>query len=124
MKFDSKLAFEDHGRGIVRRVSQRIGILRIVKRIFVYTAVLLGCYFASVLPILEHCSPVWGSATKCHLQLLERQVYSVARLCPDRASCRCAIDVMLLGLVCCTVLIRPLITCSAIFHLLLRLRHS
>ena len=24
-----------------------------------------------------------GSAAECHLQLLERQVYSVARLCPE-----------------------------------------
>ena len=36
-----------------------------------------------VLPIFEYCSPVLGSAAKCHLQLLKRQVYSVARLCPD-----------------------------------------
>ena len=26
-----------------------------------------------------------GSAAECHLQLLERQVYSVARLCPDHS---------------------------------------
>ena len=31
-----------------------------------------------------YCSSVLGSATECHLQLLERQVYSVARLCPDQ----------------------------------------
>ena len=29
-------------------------------------------------------SPMWGSAAECHLQLLGRQVYSVARLCPDQ----------------------------------------
>ena len=46
---------------------------------------LLPCYYSFVLPILEYCSPVWGSAAECHLQLLERQVYSVARLCPDQA---------------------------------------
>ena len=34
--------------------------------------------FAFVLPILEYCSSVWGSATECHLQLLQRQVYSIA----------------------------------------------
>ena len=51
---------------------------------------------AFVLPILEYCSPVWGAAAECHLQLLERQVYSEARVC------RCVIDVMLLGGVCCT----------------------
>ena len=71
-------------RGIVSRVSQKIGILRLVKRVFVDTSVLLRCYYAFVLPILEYCSHVWGSAAECHLQLLKRQVYSVARLCPDQ----------------------------------------
>ena len=78
------ITFEDHVRGIVSRVSQRIGILRLVKRVFVDTSVLLRCYYAFVLPILEYCSPVWGSASKCYLQLLERQVYPVARLFPDQ----------------------------------------
>ena len=35
-------------------------------------------------PILEYCPLVWGSAAECHLQLLERQVYSVANLCPNQ----------------------------------------
>ena len=43
------------------------------------------CYFAFVLPILEYCSPVWGLADECHLQLLERQVYPVARLFHDQS---------------------------------------
>ena len=38
VKFESKLTFEDHVRVIVSRVSQRIGILRLVKRIFVDTS--------------------------------------------------------------------------------------
>ena len=66
-------------------VSQRISILRLAKCIFVYTSVLLRCYFTFVLPILEYCSPVWGSAAEYYLQLLERQVYSVADLCPDQS---------------------------------------
>ena len=82
VKFDSRLTFEDHVRGIVSRVSQIIGILRLVKRIFLDTSLSLRCYFAFVLPILKYCSPVWGSAAECHLQLLQRQVYLVARLCP------------------------------------------
>ena len=45
----------------------------LINRIFVDTSVLLRCYFAFVLPILEYCSPVWGSAVECHLQLLELQ---------------------------------------------------
>ena len=82
VKFDSKLTFEDHVLGIVSCVSQRIGILRLVKLIFVDTAVLLRCYFVFALPILGYCSPVCGSAAECHLQLLERQLFSVAMLCP------------------------------------------
>ena len=49
------------------------------------TFVLLLCYFAFVLTILEYFSLVWGSAAKCHLQLLERLVYSVARLFLDQS---------------------------------------
>ena len=82
VKFDRGLTFEDHVRGILTRVSQRIGILMLVNRIFLDTSVLLHYYYALVLPILEYCSPVWGYAAECNLQLLERQVYSVARLLP------------------------------------------
>ena len=84
VKFDSRLTFEDHVRGIVSRVFQRIGSLMLVKSVFVDTSVLLRCYDAFVLPILEYYSPVCGSAAEGHLQLLERQVYLVARLCPDQ----------------------------------------
>ena len=84
VKFDSKLTSKDHVRGIVFCASQRIGILRLVKRVFVYTSVLLRCHYVFVLQILEYCSQVWGSAAECHLQVLERQVYSVARLCIDQ----------------------------------------
>ena len=43
------------------------------------------CYFAFVLLILEYCSPVWGLADECHLQLLEHQVYPVARFFHDQS---------------------------------------
>ena len=39
VKFDSKLTFEDHVLGIVSRVYQRIGILRLVNNVFVDTSV-------------------------------------------------------------------------------------
>ena len=71
-------------RGIVSRVSQIIGILPLVKNVFVDTSVSLRFYYAVVLPILEYCFPGLGSAAEYHLKLLERQVYSVARLCPDQ----------------------------------------
>ena len=70
VKFDSKRTFEDHVRGIVCRVSRRIGMLRLMKRIFVQTSVLLRCYFAFVLTILQYCFPVFNfrmslSASRC-----------------------------------------------------------
>ena len=57
-------------RGIVSHGSQRIYILRLVKNVFVDTSVLLCCYYAFVLPILEYCSPVRRSAAEFQLQLL------------------------------------------------------
>ena len=41
VNFDSRLTLEDHVRGILSRVPQRIGILRLVKRVFVDNSVLL-----------------------------------------------------------------------------------
>ena len=65
VKFDSHLTFEDHVTGNVSRVSQRIGILRLL--LLEETSVLLRCYSVSVLSILGYCSPVWESAAECHL---------------------------------------------------------
>ena len=77
------------------------------------------CYFAFVLPILEYCSPVWGSATECHLQLLEHQVYSVARLFPDQSFMSLCHRRRVAGLSKLYKVKRTLITvCSASFHLL------
>ena len=64
VKFDSKLTFGDDACGIWFPVPLRIGILSLVKRIFVDTSLLLRCYFAFVFPILEYCYPVWGSAAR------------------------------------------------------------
>ena len=71
-------------RGVVSRVSQRIGILRMVNGVYADTSVLLRCYYAFILPILEYCSPVWGSAASSHLPVLDRQIHAVSRLCPDQ----------------------------------------
>ena len=85
VKLDRNSTFEDRVGGIASRVSRRIDIVRLVKHVFVDTSVLLRCYYAFVLPILEYRSPVWGSAGKCHLQLLELQVCSVTMLCIDQS---------------------------------------
>ena len=119
VKFDSRLTFEDNMRGIVSRVSQRIGILRLVKRVFVNTSVLLRCYSAFVLPILEYCSPVYGSAAECHFSFSSARCIRWSGFALIRLSCRCVIDVILLHCVCCRKLIRIRIVCSVSFHLLL-----
>ena len=81
--FNSKLTFEDHVRGIVSRVFQLNGILILVMRVSVDTSVLLRCYYAFVLPILEYCSQVWGSATFTFSFLTSRCVRWFGKPCSD-----------------------------------------
>ena len=120
VKFDSKLTFEGHVHGSVSHVSQRIGILRLVKHIFVDTFVLLRCYFTFVLPILEYCFHVWESAAECTFCFLTARCIWGPGFVPIKVSCCCVIDIGWLGLVCYTRLNQTLITvCSASFHLLL-----
>ena len=107
VKFDSRFTFKDHVHGIISCVSQRIGIW--------------GCWCMSLyIPLcclvanICICSPnprvlfsgVEVCSARCLLRLLDRQVYSVARLCPEQISCHCVIDVVLLHCACCTKLIR------------------
>ena len=109
MKFDSELTFEDHVRGIDFHVSQRIGILRLVKRIFGHTSLLLRFYFEFAVPNLDYCSPVWGQWLNVTFSFL-----SIRSFAQDSVSCCCVYDVVLLGLVCCRRLIQTLITfCSS-----------
>ena len=61
---DSRITFKDHVCGIVSHVSQRIGILRLVRSIIVDTSVLLRWYNAFILPIHQYCFLVWGSAAR------------------------------------------------------------
>ena len=98
---------------------KRIGILRLVKRFFVDTSVLLRWYYAFVLTILEYCSPLWGFAVECHLQLIERQVCSVARLCLQKSFLSLCYRRHVAAGVCCTRLIRTrIIVCSVRLHML------
>ena len=116
--FDIKLTFEDHVRVIVSRVNQSIGILRLVKRICVDNSVLL-CNFVFVLPIVQYFSRVWGSAAECHVQLLERQVYAVARLCLDQSFLPLCHRRRVAGLSMLYKVNLKSNHCSASFHLLL-----
>ena len=82
---------------------------------------LLRCYYAFVLPIHEYCFPVWGSAAECHLQLHERQGYSVPRRFPDQTFLSLCHRRRVAALcMCCTRLIRTqIIVCLVSYHLLL-----
>ena len=103
VKFYSKLTFEDHVHGIVSTVSQRIGILKLVLRIYLDTSVSLRCYFAFVL----RCEGLQLNVT---FSSLSARFIRRPGFVSIRVSCRCVIDVVWLGLVYCARLIRSLIT--------------
>ena len=109
------------GSKLTSRVSQRIGLLRLVKSAIVDTSVLLHCYCAFVLPIFEYCSLVWCGDLLPNFIF----IFSCTRCIqwPDvvliRVYCRCVIYVMLPHCVYCARLIRTrIIICSVSFHLL------
>ena len=56
------LLIADYLRKFHRRVCRQISILRLVHG-FSETSVLLRFHYALVFPILDNCSPVWGSPT-------------------------------------------------------------
>ena len=118
VKFDSRLTFEDHVRGILSRVSQRIGILRLAKRVFVDTSVLLHCFylFSQSLGIVLWCG---GLLLNVIFSFLSARCIRQPSFALVILSFRCVIDVVLLHCVCCTKLIRTrIIVCSVSFHLL------
>ena len=84
---DCKLTFEHHVRLLAKSVSQKLGIMRRVWRIFGDRALLRRCFFCFVLPILEYCSAVWGSVAPCHLKLLDRVVRGASFICGDGDLC-------------------------------------
>ena len=82
--FDSKLTFEKHIRTIVSAASQKLGIVRKASSVFGDNAVSSTCFRGFVMPLLEYCAPVWGSAAVSHLNLLDRIVRMGDGLCGIR----------------------------------------
>ena len=84
--------------------------------VYLWTPVLLHCYCAFVLPILEYSSRVWGQVLKVTFSFSSTRC--IQRIgAPIRVSCCCVIDVALVGWACCTRLIRTRITvCSVSLH--------
>ena len=97
---------------MVSRGSQRIGVLR-VKRTFVDTSMLLCCYFAFVLSILEYCYSVWRSTAEC---LLERQVYSVVIIWPPNAMAASAAHPLVFELSRCRTFQFVIVSCRPRFE--------
>ena len=120
MKFDSKLTFEDHVRGIVS-VSLRELVFWEWWNVYLWTPL---CYFVAILHLFFQSLSI---VLRYGCQLLNVTFrFSSARcirlpgFTMIGVSCRCVIDVVWLGLVCCTRLIRTLVSvCSGSFHLLL-----
>ena len=69
---DVKLTFEQHLRSVVRSASQKMGIVRKASSVFGDRFISSTVFRSFVLPLLEYCSPVWGSAANTHLELLNR----------------------------------------------------
>ena len=120
VKFDSKLTFENHVCLIISRVSQRIGVLRLMKRVL-WTP--LCCFIAT----MHSFSQSLSIALRCG-GLLLNVIFSYSNTrCTQwpgfaqiRLSSCCVTDVMLLHCVCCWRLIWTwIIVCSVSFHLLL-----
>ena len=84
---DSKLTFEYHVRSLAKSVSQKLGIMRRVWRVFGDQRLLIRCFRCFVLPILEYGSPVWGSAASSYLKILDRVVRSARFISGDGVIC-------------------------------------
>ena len=120
-KFDSKLTIEDHVYGIFCFLCHSenwyfdFGEMYICVRL---------CYFIAN---LHSFSQSWSIVLQCEGQLLNVTFSFLSSRCiwrpgcvTIRVSCRCVIDFVWRGLLCCTILIRTLLNvCSASFHLLL-----
>ena len=123
VKFNSRLTLEYHVCGIVSCVIERICIMRLVKCVFLDVFVLLCCYYAFVLPIVEYYYPVWGPLLNVTFGFFSARCIRWPGVAPIRVSRRCVIDVMLLHCVCrtsCVCIIQTRISVFSVsVHLLL-----
>ena len=87
VRFDSRLTFGAHVRSVAASAGQRLGIMRKAFGVFGDRSLVARCFWSFLLPTLEYCSPVWGSAAECHLGLLDRIVRSAANLSAGGVEC-------------------------------------
>ena len=105
VKFDSNLIILDHVCSIFSRVFLRIRILRLVKRIYVDTYVLLRCNYAFVLQSLSIVLWCGGRLLNVIFSFTSARCIRWSGFALIRVSCSCVIKVMMLGYVCCRMLI-------------------
>ena len=68
--FDAKMTFEMHDRSVSSAAAQRLGITRKSWQVFHDRSLLLKPFWSFVLPVLEYCSAVWGSAADLRLNMI------------------------------------------------------
>ena len=118
LTFDSKMTFEKHHRSFSRAASQRLCILRKSYRVFHDRSLLWRCFRGFVLPVLEYCSAVWGSAADTHLKLLDRAVSGARFLTAGVFECdighrRSVAVLCMLYEIRCNLMHAPSLWCSA-----------
>ena len=86
---------ENHIRSMVSRASQKVKLMRRAWRVFGSVDILRRCFSCFVLPLLEHCSPMWLSAADCQLRLLDgivkRATFMLEGVVPCNLSRRCGV---------------------------------
>ena len=87
MILDAKLTFERHLGSVLTSAAQKIGILRQAWSIYRDVSVISRCFWTLILPILEYCSPIWGSSAEGHLALLNRIVGRVRQMSNGLVQC-------------------------------------
>ena len=72
---------------VVSSIVQKLGILRIAWSVYQDPELVARCFWGLLLPIVEYCSPVWGSAVDGHLNLLDSVVRKVTHMSNGLVQC-------------------------------------
>ena len=71
LDISSNASWEKYNLGIAKSASMRVGCLYRAKQ-FLHPEAILYLYKATIRPLMEYCSHIWGGASACHLALLDR----------------------------------------------------
>ena len=85
--FDSKLTFGTHVQSVASSAARKLGLMRKAGKVFGDRSLIVRCFWAYLLPVLEYCSPVWNCAADCHLRPLDRVVRGAVELSGGLLKC-------------------------------------